>query len=248
MKRSLYSDTISNFRNTPPDDILGKLIRDYEFSLENLQRDSWLEEINILKSVLSHYEGSIYFEYSIPRMGKRIDTVVLIGPVIFVLEFKIGEKEFTSYAIDQVYDYALDLKNFHESSHEQFIAPILIATKAQSTNSIIALTPQNDKLFIPINSNVELLGSVIENVLQLASGNTINRTQWEEGRYSPTPTIIEAAMALYNGHSVTDISRSDASAINLSQTSEAVLEIIRSSKEKSNKSICFVTGVPGAGK
>jgi hypothetical protein len=248
MKRSLYSDTIANFRNTPPDEILGKLIRDYEFSLENLQRDSWLEEINILKSVLSHYEGSIYFEYSIPRMGKRIDTLVLIGPVIFVLEFKIGEKEFTLYAIDQVYDYALDLKNFHESSHEQFVAPILIATKAQTANSIVALTPQNDKLFIPINSNVELLDKVIENVLKFATGSAIDRILWEEGRYSPTPTIIEAAMALYKGHSVTDISRSDASAINLSQTSEAVLEIIRSSKNKSHKSICFVTGVPGAGK
>ncbi len=71
---------------------------------------------------------------------------------------------------------------------------------------------------------------------------------WENGRYCPTPTIIEAAMALYNGHSVSEISRSDASAINLSQTSDAISKIIRLSKENSQKSICFVTGVPGAGK
>jgi len=219
-----------------------------QFSLEQTQRDAWLVEIQILKEVLSSYEGSIYFEYSIPRMGQRIDAVVIIGPVIFVLEFKIGEKEYHSYAIDQVMDYALDLKNFHESSHDQFIAPILIATKAKNIFSTIPLTPQNDKLFLPINSNVELLGKVIEDVLRFCEGNEIDRTQWEQGRYRPTPTIIEAAMALYNNHSVEDISRSDASAINLSQTSEAISTIIRYSKENSRKSICFVTGVPGAGK
>ena len=191
-----------------------------QFSLEQTQRDAWLVEIEILKNVLSPYNGSIYFEYSIPRMGQRIDVVVLIGSVIFVLEFKIGEKEYSSYAIDQVMDYALDLKNFHESSHEQFIAPILIATKAKNIYSIVASTPQNDKLLLPINSNVELIDKVIEDVLHFCEGNEIDRTQWEQGRYYPTPTIIEAAMALYNNHSVQDISRSDASAINLSQTSD----------------------------
>ena len=137
----------------------------------------------------------------------------------FILEFKIGEKEYTSHAIDQVMDYALDLKNFHESSHEQFIAPILIATKAKNIYSVIVTTPQNDKLLLPIKSNLELLGKIIEDVLQFCDGKVINRTQWEQGRYCPTPTIIEAAMALYNNHSVQEISRSDASAINLSQTS-----------------------------
>lgn len=181
-------------------------------------------------------------------MGKRIDVILLIGPVIFVLEFKIGEKEFTSYAQDQVWDYALDLKNFHESSHEHFIAPVLIATKAKSAIPFVSATPQNDKLLFPIKCNVELLGKVIADVLQFIEGNDIDRTLWENGRYCPTPTIIEAAMALYNGHSVSDISRSDASAINLSETSNAIADIIRSSKDNSHKSICFVTGVPGAGK
>src|SRR5690606_33097313 len=85
-------------------------------------------------------------------------------------------------------------------------------------------------------------------VLQFVDGNDINPLQWESGRYQPTPNIIEAAMALYNGHSVSEISRSDASAINLSQTSDAISEIIRISKENSHKSLCFVTGVPGSGK
>ena len=248
MRREYYSDSIANFQKTSPDEILGILAKNNDFSLEQTQRDAWLEEIVILKKVLLHFEGTIYFEYSIPRMGKRIDVVLLIGPAIFVLEFKIGEKEFTSYAIDQVWDYALDLKNFHESSHARLIAPVLIATKARNIYLVVDTTSQNDKLLFPIKCNVELLDQVISSVLLLAEDTIIDRTQWESGRYSPTPTIIEAAMALYNHHSVSDISRSDASAINLSDTSDAISEIIRSSKEKSDKSICFVTGVPGAGK
>ncbi len=181
-------------------------------------------------------------------MGQRIDAIVLIGSVIFILEFKVGEKDFTSYAIDQVMDYALDLKNFHETSHEQFIAPILIATKAKSALTIISTTPQNDKLLAPIKSNVESLKDVIDSTLKFCEGVQIDSTKWEEGHYRPTPTIIEAAMALYNNHSVADISRSDASAINLSQTSDEISSIIKFSKSNARKSICFVTGVPGAGK
>lgn len=181
-------------------------------------------------------------------MGKRIDVVVITGSTIFILEFKVGETEFPSYATDQVWDYALDLKNFHETSHEHFIAPVLIATKAKNTLTTISTTPHNDKILFPIKCNAEFLNQVITDVLRFTEGNTIDPTKWEAGRYQPTPTIIEAAMALYNGHSVREISRSDASAINLSETSDAVSEIIRLSKEKSHKSICFVTGVPGAGK
>jgi hypothetical protein len=248
MKRAYYSDTITKFLHLASDEILGRITRNTEFASETSQRDSWLEEISILKNALSCHHGSIYFEYSIPRMGKRIDVLLLIGPAIFVLEFKVGEKEFTSHAIDQVMDYALDLKYFHESSHEQFIAPILIATKAKSNTLSIATTPQNDKLLFPIKCNIESFGEALNGVLKFVDGSEIAQREWEEGRYCPTPTIIEAAMALYAGHSVENISRSDAGAINLKQTSDAISQIISSSKENLKKSICFVTGVPGAGK
>ncbi len=248
IKREYYSDPIANFLKATTEEILGKLALNSDFSLEQTQRGAWLAEISIMRKVLSSRQGTIYFEYSIPRMGRRIDVVLLIGPVIFVLEFKVGEREFSAYATDQAWDYALDLKNFHESSHEQFIAPVLIATEATNVTPIIALSPQNDKLFHPIKTNVDLLGEVIENVLRFADGNDIDRSQWESGRYCPTPTIIEAAIALYNDHLVDEISRSDAGAINLSKTSDTISDIIRSSKDKSHKSICFVTGVPGAGK
>jgi hypothetical protein len=248
MKREYYSDSISAFNNTTPEEIIGKLAISNDFALEQTQRQAWLEQIRILQNVLSRYDGSVYFEYSIPRMGQRIDVVALIGSVIFVLEFKVGEKMFTSYAVDQVWDYALDLKNFHETSHEHYIAPILIATHAKVDGFCYFSVPQNDKLFLPIRSNEEMLGNVIDSVLEFSEGERIDRCFWEKGRYCPTPTIIEAATALYNGHAVEEISRSDASAINLTQTSDAISDIIRFSKDKSQKSICFVTGVPGAGK
>jgi hypothetical protein len=248
MRREYYSDTISDFINRNNDEILGKLAQGNDFALEQTQRDAWLEEIRILKTVLHPYNGSVYFEYSIPRMGKRIDVILVIGSVIFVLEFKVGEKEFASYATDQVWDYALDLKNFHETSHEVYIAPVLIATRAKAKLAIVSTTVHNDKLIIPIKCNEELLAQILADVLRFSDGEEINTTQWETGRYQPTPSIIEAAMALYSGHSVEEISRSDADAINLTQTSDAVSEIIQYSKQNSLKSICFVTGVPGAGK
>jgi hypothetical protein len=248
MKRAYYSDTIAKFLQTEPNAILGGLMRNSEFSSEITQRDAWLGEISILRQALSGYQGAIYFEYSIPRMGRRIDVVLLIGPVIFVLEFKVGEKEFTASAMDQVMDYALDLKNFHESSHKQFIAPILVATKAKTKILSIEATPQNDKTLFPIKCNSESIVEALAGVIKFVDGNVISQQEWELGRYSPTPTIIEAAMALYSGHSVEEISRSDAGAINLRQTTEAISNIIVSSKEHSRKSICFVTGVPGAGK
>jgi hypothetical protein len=248
MRREFYSDNISDFLIKSSEEILGELAKANNFTLEQNQRNAWLEEIRILKSVLQPYNGSIYFEYSIPRMGKRIDVILIINAVIFVLEFKVGEKEFPIYAIDQVWDYALDLNNFHETSHNAYIAPVLVATKAKVDNVIISKTGHNDNLLAPIKCNEEILNQVISNVLLFSDDDAINVKQWETGRYQPTPNIIEAAMALYNGHSVYEISRSDAGAINLGRTSDVISEIIQFSKQKSFKSICFVTGVPGAGK
>jgi hypothetical protein len=250
MNRAFYSNSISNFLDSSSEEILGILALNNQFALEQTQRDAWLKEIEILKEILPSYKnnGSIYLEFSIPRMGQRIDAVVLIGSVIFILEFKVGEKEYTSYAIDQVMDYALDLKNFHETSHEQFIAPILIATNSKHTYTTISQTPNNDKLLFPIKSNADILSEVIQNVLMFCEGESIDRKIWENGHYRPTPTIIEAARALYFGHSVEEISRNDAEAINISRTSEEIIKIIEFSKNQQKKSICFVTGVPGAGK
>jgi hypothetical protein len=248
MKRCYYSDSIQNFLNTDENAILGELTRNNEFSTEPAQRDSWLSQIEFLKSALRERSGHIYFEYAIPRMGKRIDTVVVDHNVIFVIEFKIGQKEFLGADIDQVWDYALDLKNFHETSHSHVIAPILIATSARMVVQPERLVPGVDDLFVPIKTNLDGFTDVYRKLLESSNGDTINHETWVSGRYSPTPTIIEAATALYRQHSVEEISRKDASARNLKITSSAVSQVIAESKERGEKAICFVTGVPGAGK
>jgi DUF2075 family protein len=248
LDRAYYSASISKFLDTSNDEILGILAKTNEFSLEQTQRIAWQQQIEFLKNALKPYSGKVYFEYSIPRMGQRIDTLLVIENTIFVLEFKIGDKEFTSYAIDQVWDYALDLKNFHETSHNTYIAPILIATKAKLMDIELIETLQNDKMLHPIKCNQDNLSLAISKVLEYSDGARINIDEWENGRYCPTPTIVEAAMVLYNNHSVEEISRSDASAINLKDTSQAIAKIISESREKGYKSLCFVTGVPGAGK
>jgi hypothetical protein len=248
MKRHYYSATISDFINSSELEIIGSLSSNSQFADEQTQKEAWKQQIRILKNVLINQDGDIFFEYAIPRMGKRIDVLLIIKHVIFVLEFKVGEKEFSGSAVEQVWDYALDLKNFHETSHEHLIAPILIATAAKITIQTIPFNAYNDKVLFPIKTNEVELGATIKNTLQFLDGKKINAFEWKEGRYSPTPTIIEAAMALYNKHSVTEISRSDASAKNLSHTSNAVSKIIKQAEEKNEKVICFVTGVPGAGK
>ena len=241
MKRAYYSDSIESFRNSDTDTILGRISQGSDdSSIRQTQQGAWVQQIEILRPILRKYEGAIYFEYSIPRMGERIDVVLLIGSAIFVLEFKVGEKTFSSHGLDQVCDYALDLKNFHEASHHQYIAPVLISTGAKSSEFFIGATPQNDKLLIPIKSSVESLPEVIDAVLLFADGDIIDASKWEAGRYCPTPTIIEAAMALYRQHTVADITRNDAKE-NLTQTTEAISKVIRSAKENSHKAICFVS-------
>ncbi len=248
MKRDYYSASITEFLADSTTEILGTLVTNSGFAIELTENAAWREEIRILKSVLTNIQGQIYFEYTIPRMGRRIDVVLLVGSVVFVLEFKVGEERFTSYAINQAYDYSLDLKNFHETSRDLFIAPIVVATNAPATPPPIVTTNHNDKVLAPMRCNVESLVTTIQQVLDLADGVAIDVANWEAGRYSPTPTIIEAAMALYNNHSVDEISRNDAAAINLSTTSKAIAEIISSARVSSTKAVCFVTGVPGAGK
>jgi hypothetical protein len=248
--RAYYADRIEDFLNRSPDEIVGALTRSSRFSIDQTQRDAWLEQISVLRRALSAYRGrgKVYFEYSVPRLGKRIDVVLVIDHVLFVIEFKVGEANFTSYGVDQVCDYGLDLKNFHETSHHVPLAPVLIATRAPAVPIVVQDYPQQDGLLVPIQSAREQLQEVIERVLASRAGPVLDAEHWEQGRYLPTPTIVEAAMALYAGHKVTDISRRDAGAMNLTQTSEAVTQIARSTRAQSRKAICFVTGVPGAGK
>lgn len=250
MTRAYYSASVRDFLHHDPAWILGKLTASSEFAVEASQRHAWEEQILILRTVLPAYAGNgwVYFEYSVPRLGKRIDVVALIGSILFVLEFKVGEKDYAPTARDQVWDYALDLKNFHETSHDKVIVPILVATDGKERPIGVEKSAIDDGVFRPVFANRFTLAAAIERVLGWSPAGPLRAEEWETGRYKPTPTIIEAAMALYAGHGVAEISRSDAGAINLSATSAAIESVIADCQTRGSKAICFVTGVPGAGK
>ncbi len=248
MKRCYYSESVEKFLCADDNAVIGELALNNEFTLELGQKEAWQTQISFLKRSLKGRTGFIYFEYSIPRMGKRIDTVVVDENVIFVIEFKVGQGEFLNADIDQVWDYALDLKNFHETTHDHVVAPILVATNAKNVTQPARFAVGVDNLFAPIKTNLDGFADVYNAVLSASDGEQIDHATWSSGRYSPTPTIIEAATALYRYHSVDEISRKDASARNLKVTSAAVSRIIVESKQCREKAICFVTGVPGAGK
>jgi DUF2075 family protein len=198
---------------------------------------------NSLKNI---NEGHIFFEFSIPRMGKRVDNIVIYKDSILVFEFKVGSEKFDNYAVEQVMDYALDLKNFHEGSHHNKIFPILVSTESKDINDVISIYHEN--LFNPFLINSKHIEKIFINISNISNDNYIDPNYWENSIYKPTPTIVEAAQALYKGHNVKEISRSDSGAINLSKTANCLNEIIEFSKKNSKKAICFITGVPGAGK
>ena len=249
VRRWFYADEISDFLNRSPQHIIGCLSR-ASAGVETTQLNAWSGQITLLQEALRGLDssGQVYFEYIIPRLGKRIDCVLLIKHVLFVLEFKVGESDFNAAALDQVWDYALDLKNFHESSHELPIAPLLIATEAAPIELKPLGTIHDDQLLRPVRVGRGQIANALRACLSVLQGDGICAATWEAGRYLPTPTIVEAAKALYAGHSVEQISRNDAGARNLSRTSKAVDRIIAESRALRRKSICFVTGVPGAGK
>lgn len=248
MNKAYYSNFINDFIIEDSQAIFGKISGQYDLNKLNIQQsNAWKSQIEILKKTIFSFNGKIYFEFTIPRMGKRVDNILIIDNCIFVIEFKIGSSDYDNYAKEQAFNYALDLNNFHEGSHNKQIIPILIADKALSIENIYRNS--FDNLHETIFANSKNLTEVIENtLLQFKSTEKIDIKYWENSIYKPTPTIIEAATALYKKHNVNEISRSDSGAENLSVTSECISNIIDFSKANNKKSICFITGVPGAGK
>lgn len=248
MERFFYQNSIIDFLTDSEDAILGALAKNNSFDLVDLQRNAWLYEISFLKNLLRDEKtGQIIFEYSIPRLGKRIDVILLLHGIVFVLEFKVGADEYCRQDLEQVWDYALDLKNFHEASSSLTIVPILVATNADNASNSKEFSQYNDHVFEPIFSNAESLSQIITQFIT-DYAQEIDLSRWALSRYMPTPTIIQAASSLYLNHSVADITKTEASGEDLQRTSEFVMSVIEHSRANREKSICFVTGVPGAGK
>lgn len=245
--RAWYSDTIHEFLITSELETLGHLTQNSEFSVDETQREAWLREIRILKDSLAGFPGTVFLEFNIPRLGSRVDAVAILGPTVFVLEFKVGQKTFDRAAIDQAWDYALDLKNFHEGSHRATIIPILIATEAEMAPEARIELAQ-DNVCRPICATSMGLRQVLSLQIPGGTGAAIDAQAWSQTAYKPTPTIIEAARALYSQHKVRAIRCFDAGKQNLSRTTSRLEAIIEQAKANNLKAICFVTGVPGAGK
>jgi len=244
-----YSDTIKNFCQKSLETIIGEISVNGRLGHINTELFAWEFQINLLQEVLLDYNGQLFFEFSIPRMGKRVDCLLIIKNIVFIIEFKVGEKEFLNHNIEQVWDYALDLKNFHQPSHQLLLVPVLVATKANSSKIEIISTSHQDNLVNPIKTNAKDLKKTIDLVLNFSSSNDfVDSDNYVKGSYSPTPTIIEAAVSLYNNHNVENITRSDADAKNLKITTSYISDTIELAKNNNKKIICFVTGVPGAGK
>lgn len=254
INRFFYKSSITNFLKTPVDTIFGQMSRADEMDTAATQKYAWEQEIEIMKESLLPYKDEdawILFEYTIPRLGKRIDVVVLLRERVFVIEFKAGESEFLHNDVDQVLDYALDLKNFHQGSIDRLIVPILVATDSKQYSTTCQLSHYDDGVYEPLLTNAAYLGKIIQLVLSeniQYKEYTVAISDWDRSRYSPTPTIIEAARSLYLNHSVEDITRHEAEGEQLERTTSYVQQVIRETKARKGKSICFVTGVPGAGK
>jgi hypothetical protein len=256
MTRAWYKKNCADFIKESTDSILGKLSRNSAcdgFDASVSQLETWEAEIDILKDQLSDTSFSSYelfLEFNIPRMGRRIDVLLLINsnkPHIAIIEFKVGAEHFYNADEDQVIDYALELKNFHEGSHGADIFPILVATDvlaSDSSNKFFNIAA--DGVAEPVRIGAYQIKETIDRIV-FTEGD-LSPDEWEASPYRPTPTIIEAARALYSNHDVTEITRSEGSAINIRETSKTLEEIINNAESNKKKIIAFITGVPGAGK
>lgn len=245
MHRSYYSASVTDFLVENPHSILGRLSAAHSFSLNDLQKNAWVYQIDFLqREISSFHAGHIVFEFSIPRMGKRVDNVLILGSMAFVIEFKVGQEDYSQHSLDQVLDYSLDLKNFHEGSRDIELVPILLATSGPSIHNDPTIF--TDGVWTPLKLNAKTFTSSLKEIERVAQGFAIDPKEWEFSEYRPTPTIVEAAQVLYEGHDVASISRSDAA--NLSSATDAVFSVIDKAKSTSTKAICFLTGVPGSGK
>ena len=247
MPSAFYDAPIDTFLAHTDDQIIGALATNSPFGAEPAQRDAWLGEIRILRIALAGLSGHLCLEFSVPRLGSRIDAIVLTGRAVLVLEFKVGETHFTRADTNQVWDYALDLKNFHEASHHLTIYPVLIATEAKREGRDLGQA-STDQVHPPAQCTPDGLRALLVHHTGSISESNLDVAAWMKSPYRPTPTIIEAARALYSQHSVEAIARSDAGAQNLAETSHTIDALIDAASRHGEKAVIFVTGVPGAGK
>ena len=263
LNAAFYADSVAAFLRASDDEVYAPLASPHGYTLAPEQLSAWRLQLPVLRAALADFAAHaaaetadpaapapwIHLEFDIPRLGRRVDAVLVTSTAVIPIEFKVGAKKFQQADYEQAWDYGLDLKNFHAPSHAAAIFPILCATEAPKSDRRWK-PPHADGVRPPFCCNGQGLGTAIALALDEAgtAPAPITPSTWGTGSYSPTPTIIEAARSLYARHTVHDITRSDAGAVNLAVTSAAVERIIAGARERRRKAIVFVTGVPGAGK
>lgn len=257
-----YHSSVKEFMKEEEELIVGRLVNSLAktgiTSQYSLQVSVWMNQIKLLKDSFQRIQINrfdvedwyVVLEYEIPRRYKRPDTILIAGDRILVIEFKFGMDRYDLSARWQVEDYALNLRDFHAESFKRYIFPILCAVDAPpksseknwNLSSYVAPT-------LLANSNnlwVNILWTIDCYKPEKAKNFPINPGSWLSSPYRPTMTIIEAAEKLYGSHSVREISHSYAD--NLDKTTEMLADVIIQARKHRKHCVCFVTGVPGAGK
>lgn len=196
MSRCLYNSSFEKFIKADENSIFGALCDNYHGDALTTTREAWKAEISIIKGVLANYadkNGQVIFEYDIPRLGKRIDVVLLFKGIVFCVEFKVGESRILESDIDQVLDYALDLKNFHKFSQNNLIVPILVATNYRNSSTDIRMSVYDDRVVNPLVTGEAGISNLISKTLEKYPNELEVNPDWVISPYAPTPTIIEAA-------------------------------------------------------
>lgn len=249
-----YADTISDFFSKSEDEIVYVLTENNDFSsTKRTTIDSWHTQVQTIRIALENYkneDGFIAFEYTIPRVGGRIDCVIGLKGILFVLEFKTGEVQNDDVDKEQLESYVNDLKNFHFESYDIPIAPLWVLPQATLSPCKISRPKTNQRLFSIQTVCNNTISDCINKILSINLGkvDSIDMNNWLHSPYCPTLNIVDAAKKLYANHKVEEINRSDAKGDDLLRTTNTLLELINQAKANSEKYLCLVTGVPGAGK
>ncbi|WP_417081852.1 DUF2075 domain-containing protein [Mobilibacterium timonense] len=248
--KAYYCNSIPGFIKDNSSSIIGQLVK-HSFEINKEQSNAWENQVSELQTRLEacEMEGDIIFEYDIVRLGKRIDVILLIRHMVFSLEFKNGKNVFTAQDAQQAEDYALDIKNFHKESENLYVCPILIATDAKPYKKHQSLDCYPDKQVHLQRENIETVIPKISQIVDLyGDDESIDFDKWFNSPYYSTPTIIAAAVEAYSSHNLSDIAQSEAGQTNIDNCEEKIFRLIDYARENKKKCMCFVTGVPGAGK
>lgn len=254
--KTYYESSIEDFvAHKYPSDIVDFLTESDESTDEyelHLQKGAWSNQIKILQKYLIDKKGYIIFEYALSRVNMRIDVVLLMDGVVYSLEFKNNEVEFEPDAINQADGYGYALKNFYEVNRDKYVVPILIATKAPDSECSSGADLGIDKLFSLFKANTNKMEQYID-LIRSKYGSDVIYTEkdfedWIKSPFKPNPTIIQSARSIYMNNQVDEFFKFDAGEENLKITEGTVECIVKEAKKNKKKIICFVSGVPGAGK